>query len=57
MSASDSSSSSSTLDSAADQLDDEMVAAAPLAIEIVVTSVSTWQRRVKVTIPREDIYR
>ena len=57
MSASDSSSSSSTLDSAADQLDDEMVAAAPLAIEIVVTSVSTCQRRVKVTIPREDIDR
>ena len=63
MSASESSSPSSTLDSAAEprpaseQLGDEVVAPTPLSIEIDVTNLSTCQRRVKVTIAREDIDR
>lgn len=62
MSASESPSSSSTLESAAethsspDNLD-AVVAATPLAIEHEVKSVSTCQRRVTVTIPREEIDR
>ena len=57
MSASDSPSSSSTLESSPDALGDEVVTTTPLAIEIDVTNVSTCQRRVKVTVPREDIDR
>ncbi len=57
MSASDSPSSSSALESSPEALGDEVVTTTPLAIEIDVTNVSTCQRRVKVTVPREDIDR
>ncbi|MGA0039092.1 MAG: trigger factor [Pirellulales bacterium] len=57
MSASESPSSSATeTHPAPEHLDDEVVAT-PLALEIDVTNVSTCQRRVKVTVPREDIDR
>ncbi len=57
MSASEASSSSPTLDPTPETQASGEEMAAPLAIEIDVTSVSTCQRRVKVTVPREDIDR
>lgn len=62
MSASESPSSSSTLESAAETHSSpenvgEMIAATPLTIEHSVATVSTCQRRVTVTIPREEIDR
>lgn len=62
MSASESPSSSSTLESAAETHTspenlDEVVAATPLVIEHSVATVSTCERRVTVTIPREEIDR
>ena len=57
MSASESPSSSATETSPAPENLDQEVVVTPLAIEIDVTNVSTCQRRVKVTVPREDIDR